>query len=447
MPLNCTAALAGFAAGTLSPSELLEECLSTIERLEPQVHAWVRVDMDSARSLAAQLTAELRQNQRRGPLHGVPIGIKDIVDVAGVPTEAGSPWRRHHVAPADAPIVARLRAAGAVILGKTVTTEYASFDPPVTRNPWNLARTPGGSSSGSAASVASGMCPAAIGSQTGGSIVRPASFCGVAGFKPAWGTVPLAGIVPLSEHLDHPGPIARSVEDLRLIHQVIADHDAPTNWPAEWLAQPPQVRDTFDPERVPVVRIFEDFFLAEAAPDVRDATRAAVKKLAAAGASVQVVQLPASFADVHRNHRRLMARGAADAHGALYRKHPDQFGRHIGELIAEGFRVTDAEVTAALEHQAQFRHDLLAKISPLDVLITPSTMTVAPGVETTGDPRFNSPWSYSGLPTVSIPCGLADAGMPVSLQIAGKPWLVERLFAAATWCERTLAFNERPSLS
>ncbi len=446
MPLTCTAALAAFAEGTLTPNELLEECLSTIERLEPQVHAWVRVDVEGARSLAAQLTNELRQNQRRGPLHGVPIGIKDIVDVAGVPTEAGSPLRRNHLATTDAPIVARLRAAGAVILGKTVTTEYASFDPPVTRNPWDLARTPGGSSSGSAAGVAARMCPAAIGSQTGGSIVRPASFCGVAGFKPAWGTVPLAGIVPLSEHLDHPGPIARSVADLRLIHQVIADHEPPTNWPDEWLAKSQQERDMFDSARVPVVGLIEDFFLTEASPGVRDATRAAVQKLAAAGASVQVIKLPASFAEVHRDHRRLMARGAADAHGELYRQHPTQFGRHIGELIAEGSRVTDAEVSAALNHQALFRHDLLAAFGACDVLITPSTVTVAPGLESTGDPRFNSPWSYSGLPTVSVPCGLADDGMPVSLQIVGKPWLVERLFGSSIWCERKLRFADTPRM-
>jgi Asp-tRNA(Asn)/Glu-tRNA(Gln) amidotransferase A subunit family amidase len=442
-PLTCTAALDAFARGTLTPSELLEQCLTTIDRYEPEVRAWVRVDVEGARGVAAQLTDELRQSKRRGPLHGLPIGIKDIVDVAGVATEAGSPLRRGTLATTDAPIVARLRAAGAVILGKTVTTEYACFDPPITRNPWNLARTPGGSSSGSAASVAIGMCPVAIGSQTGGSIVRPASFCGVAGFKPAWGTVPLAGIVPLSEHLDHPGPIARSVADLRLIHQVIADRTLPASWPLEWLDASRHENDWFNDQRVPTIGVIEEFFLTEASAGVSQATRSAVDRLAAAGGKVTTIKLPASFANVHRLHRRLMARGAADAHGALYQKHPTQFGRHIGELIAEGLKITAAEKLEALEHQSLFRRELLACLSECDVLITPSTVTVAPGIESTGDPRFNSPWSYSGLPTVSVPCGLADDGMPVSLQIASKPWLSEALFGVATWCERQLGFAGR----
>ncbi len=201
--------------------------------------------------------------------------------------------------------------------------EYASFDPPVTRNPWNLARTPGGSSSGSAAGVAAGMCPVAIGSQTGGSIVRPASFCGVAGFKPAWGTVPLAGIVRAVERTSRPPGPYRAV-GRRSAVDPSGDRRSrtATNWPAEWLAKSQQERDMFDSARVPVVGLIEDFFLTEASPGVRDATRAAVQKLATAGASVQVIKLPASFADVHRDHRRLMARGAADAHGELYRQHP-----------------------------------------------------------------------------------------------------------------------------
>lgn len=438
LPLTATALLTQFAAGQLTPSDYLEQCLALIAQHESRIHAWVRLETTQARQAAAAATNELRQGQRRGALHGVPVGIKDIVDVAGWPTEAGSPLRRGQLATTDAPIVARLRAAGAIILGKTVTTEFASFDPPITRNPCNTERTPGGSSSGSAAAVAVGMCPVAIGSQTGGSIVRPASFCGAAGFKPAWGTVPLSGIVPLSEHLDHPGPIARSVADLRLIHNTIADHDLPSCWPTEWRAAATQSADRFDATHVPKIGYFEEFFLAEAAPGVQQATRAALDRLAAAGAQVARIALPGSFAHVHRDHRRLMARGAADAHAALYRAHVAEFGKHIGELIAEGLTITDAQVAEALDHQQQFRRDLLALFGACDVIVTPSTVTVAPGIDSTGDPRFNSPWSYSGLPTVSLPCGTAEAGLPVSLQIAGQPWLNERLFGLSTWIERVL---------
>jgi aspartyl-tRNA(Asn)/glutamyl-tRNA(Gln) amidotransferase subunit A len=171
-------------AGELTSSELTQRCLNVIDKLEPQIHAWVCVDRDRALASAKQLDAELAQGKSRGPLHGIPIGVKDIVDVAGLPTRAGSPLTSDKPVAKDAAIVTRLRDAGAVILGKTVTTEYASFDPPPTRNPWNLKHTPGGSSSGSAAAVAAGMCLATIGTQTGGSIIRPASYCGVYGFKP-----------------------------------------------------------------------------------------------------------------------------------------------------------------------------------------------------------------------------------------------------------------------
>lgn len=441
-PLTCTAAIDALKKGETTPTALVEACLQQIDRFEARVRAWVLVDAEGARRAAAEMTDELRRGQSRGALHGIPIGIKDIVDVAGWPTEAGSPLRKGWTAPHDAPIVARLRAAGAILLGKTVTTEYASFDPPPTRNPWSLERTPGGSSSGSAAGVAVGMCLAAIGSQTGGSITRPASFCGVAGFKPAWGTVPLAGIVPLSPHLDHPGPIARSVADLRLIHNVIVDAAPPSDWPGDWRNGAAGEPDRFDDQRPPTIGLIEEFFLSEASPGIRQATLAAVDRLASAGAMVKRVPLPASFSAVHRHHRRLMARGAADAHRELFAAHRAQFGRHIADLIAEGLAVSDAQVAESLEHQSLFRRDVLALLRDVDVLVTPSTVTVAPGIETTGDPRFNSPWSYCGFPTVSLPCGLADDGLPASLQIAARPWLVERLFGAATWCESRVVFPE-----
>src|SRR5438445_2749749 len=212
--------------GRLSPSELLGDCLSQIDRYEPKVQAWVFVDRESARAQCDALTQELKHGQYRGPLHGIPLGIKDIFDVFDWPTAAGSQLWKQSIARRDATVVGRLRQAGAVFLGKTVTTQYASFDPPPTRNPWNLARTPGGSSSGSAAAVACGMCLGALGSQTGGSIHRPASYCGVAGCKPTYRRVSTAGVVPLGPSMDHVGPIAPCVRDLALLLQTIAGSDA-----------------------------------------------------------------------------------------------------------------------------------------------------------------------------------------------------------------------------
>src|SRR6476661_2462189 len=208
--------------GTLRPSDLVEHCLKRIEQLESDVRAWVSVDVTGARREAKRLDALQDDGEWLSPLHGIPIGIKDIIDVAGWPTKCSSPLREHHIAERDAAVVAFLKKSGAILLGKTVTTEWACFDPPPTRNPWNLERTPGGSSSGSAAAVATDMCMAALGTQTGGSIIRPAAFCGVTGLKPGFGELPLEGIAPLTLHIDHVGPIARRVSDLYVVWQALA---------------------------------------------------------------------------------------------------------------------------------------------------------------------------------------------------------------------------------
>src|SRR5262249_10416760 len=219
------AAAADIRAGRLSPVDLLELCLARIDRHEERIRAWVLVDRDGARAEAKRLTDELRRGQYRGPLHGIPIGVKDIFDVFDWPTAAGSRLWANSIARQDATVVRKLREAGAGFGGKTVTTQYASFDPPPTRNPWNPERTPGGSSSGSAAAVAAGMCLGATASQTGGSITRPASYCGVAGCKPSYGRVSCHGVVPLAHSMDHPGPIAGCVRDLAILLQTIAGHD------------------------------------------------------------------------------------------------------------------------------------------------------------------------------------------------------------------------------
>ncbi len=209
--------------GAIRPLDLVESCLEQIQRYDRQVQAWVLVDESGARQAAVSAQQELEHGLDRGPLHGIPVGIKDIFDVAGWPTKAGSPLREGHRAHQDAPLVAALRQAGAILLGKTVTVEFACFDPSPTRNPWSprLSHTPGGSSSGSAAAVAIGMCLGALGTQTGGSLVRPAAYCGIATLKPTFGQLPLDGVVPVSWHLDHAGPMARCVEDLWLMYQVL----------------------------------------------------------------------------------------------------------------------------------------------------------------------------------------------------------------------------------
>ncbi len=216
--------------GRLSPVDLVKSCLERIERFDERVRAWVLVDREGALSRAEECAAEIKRGQWRGPLHGIPLAIKDIFDVFDWPTAAGSRLWKNSIARQDATVVRRLRQAGAIFVGKTVTTQFASFDPPPTRNPWNAARTPGGSSSGSAAALACGMCLGALGSQTGGSIARPASYCGVAGCKPTFGRISTDGVVPLAPSMDHPGPLARCVRDLEILLLTIAD----AGWPVEY---------------------------------------------------------------------------------------------------------------------------------------------------------------------------------------------------------------------
>ncbi|MFM7072652.1 MAG: amidase [Planctomycetota bacterium] len=432
-------------AGRLSIRELVDGCLERIELRETQLRAWVRFDAEAARSAADRLDGELQRGLDRGPLHGMPLGIKDLVDVAGWPTEAGSPLRRGRIAAADSPLVSRLRAGGAILLGKTVTTEFACFDPSPTRNPLNANRTPGGSSSGSAAAVAAGMCLAAIGSQTGGSILRPASFCGVAGFKPTHGRVSLSGVVPISGHLDHAGPIARCVADLEALFGVLDERRGEQDGPmAGRMVDEPRA---VGPDRAfPTTRrwaAFRDYSRAEAAADVNEAFAEMLRRMRTWGATIEECPLPTEFATVHRDHRVLMAHDAGQVHKEEYTKRPESFGPHVASLIREGLEIAATEpargqYATALRRQREFRDAMRRMLGQNTIALMPSTVTVAPGLETTGDPRFNSPWSFAGIPAVTIPCGTGEFGLPCGLQLLGNVDSDYSLLRSAAWCERQL---------
>ena len=419
-------------AGDLSLLELVEFCLAQIQQYDPAVRAWVVVDTDGARQQAARLEEELRKGHDRGLLHGIPIGIKDIIDVEGLPTKAGSPLRENHMAARDAPVVASLRERGAVIMGKTVTTEFAAFDPPATRNPWNENHTPGGSSSGSAAAVATQMCMAALGTQTGGSITRPASYCGMAGLKPTYSVVDMHGIVPVSQRLDHVGPIAPVAADLCLVFRALVDRSDNQF----------RVHQDTGPPRFSRI---EEYFMESADENVREVTRAALDRLQETSPDSCRQSLPPSFGQVHTMHRQMMAADAADYHRDQFLKSPESFGPNISSLIQDGLQLPAADYQAALDHQQRFHSDVESLFGDGRIAVTPATDTTAPArLNTTGDPRFQSPWSYAGLPTVNIPCGLDSQGMPCGLQLIGPRDSEERVLAAAIWCEQRLGWNHAP---
>lgn len=414
----------------LDPVDLVEQCLERIRRYDDRLRAWVVVDVARARELARQRSCEAQRGLRRGPLHGVPLGIKDLIDVAGLPTRAGSPLTDPRPVAADAPLVAALRRAGAIILGKTVTVEFAAFDPPPTRNPWDpdLQRTPGGSSSGSAAALAMGMCPGAIGTQTGGSLVRPASYCGVATCKPTFGRISTEGIVPLSPHLDHPGPMGRSVADLALLLECLIRGFRP----AGNLPRPPRLG------------LVENFFMERADATIREATASAVARLRAAGAEIQPVRLDADFQAILDMHWRIMAVDAAAFHRKAFAAHRQSYGPMLARLLDEGLTIAGADYAAALAHQRELKRTADDWIGRLDALIMPSTDTTAPGLETTGKRDFQAPWSYTGLPVVSIPCGLGADHMPAAVQLVQRHGHEPHLLAVARWCERHLGFTAAP---
>ncbi len=437
-------AVRALRAGDLGPVEILDECLERIEASEFEVGAWVEVDADGARRAAAR-QAELPREEARGlPLLGIPIGVKDIIDAAGLPTKAGSALRADHRAQRDAPIVKILRDLGAIVLGKTETTQFATRDHARTRNPWNLDRSPGGSSSGSAAAVSSGMCPAALGSQTGGSITRPASFCGAASFKGAWGAWPLEGVLPVSQHLDHVGPMARSVADLALLWTLVEARLRPERaadssrrsaaiLAGEWYRCAP-----------PRLAVIEEYFHETSEPSALDAFKSCIARLEEAGAKVERLALPPSFAGMHASHGLVMAVEAAEVHRRDFAERPDTYRPGITHLIEKGLSASAVDYRAARVHQQRFTADLAAALdAPVGpvVALSPATVSSAPRFEDhyTGDAQFNSVWSFSGLPTCGVPACLGEDGLPLGLQLgaAREPF---GLFQAAAWCEAVLEF-------
>ncbi|HTO14090.1 MAG TPA: amidase [Candidatus Binatia bacterium] len=414
--------------GEIASADLTGACLARIAKLEPGVLAWAHVDPDGALAAARECDAEARAGRTRGPLHGVPVGIKDIFDVAGMPTTAGAREFAHTRPTRDAGAVARLRAAGAVIVGKTHTTQFAFRDPAPTRNPWNNAYTPGGSSSGSAAAVAARMVPCAIGSQTVGSILRPAAFCGVVGLKGPYGLVPVDGAVPLAWSLDHVGPFARSVPDAALVLAVMAGA-------------------TVAPARVEAPRLAVGRQLFERAdPDLRHHLEGVVERLALAGARVTELTLPPSFAGIHAAGQVVLEAEAATYHQPAFAKHAADYGPGMREMLQIGLTRPATEYVTANRARLAFREAMIPLLEAHDALLSPTAPGPAPaGLGWTGDASLCAPWSSAGVPSISLPTGLNPSGLPMALQLVQAPGGLARLLGVAAWCEGVLGFSERPA--
>ncbi|MGH3328016.1 MAG: amidase [Streptomycetales bacterium] len=415
--LSATRAAALIREGVLTSERLVRSCLERIEAREEVVGAWAYLDREAAIREARRRDTE----SPRGPLHGVPVGVKDIIATACLPTEYGSPIYAGHRTTHDATCVTRLQAAGALVLGKTVTTEFALFHPGRTANPRDPSRTPGGSSSGSAAAVADTMVPVALGTQTAGSIVRPASFCGVFGFKPTFGLVDRSGVNAVSPSLDTLGPLARAVPDLALAAAVMAGRRP----------------EEFDPDGVgfetPSIGFVRTPEWAAADPDTRDRIEAAVETIAR-HTRVREVSPPEGFARLADSQRTIMEYEAAVQLDGERRNHRGQLSEILAETLDRGRRIGERTYREALNHAAACRQALPRLFSRCDVVLAPSAIGQPPsGLQATGDPLFCRAWTMLGTPAVAVP-GLTGAdGLPLGVQVIAPPHRDAVALAGARW--------------
>ncbi len=405
---------------------MIEQIEAQFNAREPQVLAFLPEDgrFDRVRREARQLLDRYPEPERRPSLFGMLVGVKDIFRVDGFPTRAGSHLPSDLFAGEEAESVTRLRQAGALILGKTISTEFAYFAPGPTRNPRSLQHTPGGSSSGSAAAVAAGLCPLALGTQTIGSIIRPAGFCGVVGYKPSYDRISRLGVIPLSPSLDHVGLFAAKVADVKRAAQLLIE---------DWT-----LRMELETHR-PLLGIPEGPYLHSASEEGLRHFRSACDRLRAAGYEIRSVPAMPDFDTIRSRHNLIVAAEAARVHAEWFPRYGDLYHPTTADLIRRGIAVSDEALTDALSGRTWLRAELseLMAAHRIDLWIAPSATGSAPlGLDSTGDPVMNLPWTHSGLPAISLPCGTNETGLPLGLQVIGKWYQDEQLLAWTEELER-----------
>lgn len=428
--LTAIEAVEHIANGDFSSEEYVGACLDRIAAIDGEVHAFVHLDPDAALAQAREVDERRRDGQPIGLLHGIPVAIKDIFDTADYPTECGTAVLKGRQPAQDAAAVARLREAGAVIIGKTVTTECAYFSPGPTRNPHDLTRTPGGSSSGSAAAVAAAMVPLAVGSQTNGSVIRPSAFCGVYGVKPSHGLISRHGALMLSQTLDHVGVMARSLADAALILEVLAGYD-PGDSDTRAVAAPDYLELVADAPPVPPRLAF----VRTPAWDKADpATHAAFSELAASlGDQVTEIDLPDDYAAAWDDHHVIMATDMAHNLNPLLERGGEVLSQQLRDLMAEGRSFPAVRYLEARQNAKSYATGLNNLLGDFDAIMTPSTPGVAPVGDATGSPVFNSLWSLTGLPALTLPLLTGEGGMPLGVQLVGATRDDARLLRTANW--------------
>ena len=421
-PLGLIEAVQKIQTRQLEPQDLLQQSFERADQLEPNLKAFV--SRHSLEDLILAISS--------GPLSGIPIGIKDIINTQDLPTTNGSMIYANHRPSQDAPIVQKIRALGGVVFGKTVTTQFAWKTPGPTVNPWNPAHTPGGSSSGSAAAVAAGIVPLALGTQTVGSIVRPAAFCGVIGFKPSFGAIIKEGVHPLSYSLDHIGFFTRSVDDVAYAFQLLKDGDADKY--ADTITSLMNLKLEHSPKIALIKTPFDHLMSAEQQQTIQFA----VQQLEQAGASVNIIELPAQYWDGVKLMPTIMSYEAAKIHREHLKHHQTLLCDHIKELATTGAEYTPAEYEAALTQQAQLRKSVSEVFKDFDALLTaPATGEAPKDLTWTGDPSFCALGSFLGIPAINLPVKKSANGLPLGIQLMGKYKEDEALLKIAQFAEQS----------
>ncbi len=417
--LSITAASAAFTAGELTPEALLESCLDRISEREAAVGAFVRYDTEAAIDAARRIG----EAHGTGPLYGIPVGIKDIINTADMPTECNSPIYKGHRPAQDAVCVSRLRKAGAIILGKTVTTEFASSFPGKTRHPRDSSRTPGGSSSGSAAAVGDFMLPLALGTQTGGSVIRPSAFNGVVGYKPAWGLYDTTGVKPLAPGLDTIGFMVRSLDDVPVVSGVLAD-------------RAPSVPVSVEKPKIAFVRTAD---WESADPETQSLLEETAARLGKAGAVVRDVVLPEAFGRVGPCQRIIMAKEASQAFQHEWAHHRDALSDGFRSMIERGLETSTAEAADTIATVERCRAQLPELFAAGEIILTPSAVGEAPiGLHSTGDSVFNRTWTALHVPCLTVPVTDGPHGMPLGVQFVGPHGDESTLLGTARWAAQAL---------
>ena len=414
------------AARELSALQLAGMCLARAEACEPVLHAFRGLDRSRLLDQARVLDEAMAAGASLGPLCGVPVGVKDIIDAQGWETGMGSPIYDGHRPAADSTLVAKLRAAGALVFAKTVTSEFAFMHPRETRNPWNPLHTPGGSSSGSAAAVAAGCVPLALGTQTNGSVIRPAAFCGVVGFKPSLGALSTSGVLSYSPTLDQPGCHARSVADVARLASVLVEPGF-------------TISAAVEPARAPRFMAVRTSVWPRISPQAAQVFEATVSRIAQAGARIEPRELPPEFDDALDVHATLMGFEAARWFEPLRAAHRSRLSAWLDGYLERASGIPEPHYREALATRESLRQAFAGLLAEHDAVLTPPAPGEAPpGLDTTGDPSFCTIWTLLGAPAVTLPCGFGPAGLPLGLQVVGSECDDDRVLASAAWVERAI---------